>query len=214
MNGAAIVTKFENMVDDVLDSDFVYQLLNDAKDEIEAETTWLQLLKETSYTVVAGYSFTSALGALPTRFVLDVRVVEDNSNVEYEKVGFDDRVQKENNPLGYFLDIANGNFYLSGQNHSAKTIYLYYTDYSADITSATSWVFPSRFHLLIPLKMAELYFAADAGEKARAWDDRWANQFERILAGMHAWNDQLKVRNRRSYRPQPSSTPKSVNRVW
>ena len=210
MTGAQIVTKFENMVDDVLDTDFVYQLLNDAKDEIESSQIWLQLLKETSYVVASGYSFTSALGALPTRFALDVRVIEDNSNVEYEKVGFDDRVQKENNPLGYFIDLANGNFYLTGSNHAAATLYLYYTDYSADITSATSWVFPSRFHFIIPLKMAELYYAADAGEKGRAWDDRWSAQYERILGRMMSWNDSLKVRNRQSYRSQPSSTPKSL----
>ena len=213
MTGAQTITKFQNMVDDVLDSDFVYQLLNDAKDEVEALGVWLQLLKETTYTVASGYSFTSALGTLPTRFALDVRVVENNSNVEYEKVGFDDRVQKESNPLGYFIDLANNNFYLSGQNHSAKTIYLYYTDYSADLTSVTSWVFPSRFHSIIPLKMAELYYAADAGERGRAWDDRWAAQFERELARMTAWNDSLTVRNRRSFRPQPSSTPKSINRT-
>jgi hypothetical protein len=34
-----------------------------------------------------------------------------------------------------------------------------------------SFVWPERFHRLIPLKMAELYYAIDAGEKSRACPD-------------------------------------------
>lgn len=210
MTGAQIITKFTNMIDDVIDSDFAYQLLNDAKDEVEAMQVWEQLKKEQSYSVSAGYSFSTSLGSLPTRFAMDVRMVEDNSNIEYEKVAFDDRIQKENNPLGYFIDLAAGNIHLTGENHSSKTMYFYYTDYSADITSADTWVFPARFHSILPLKMAELYYFADSGELSRSWDQKWAIQFERELARMYAWNDSLKVRNRLSFKPSIGGTPKSV----
>lgn len=206
---AQLITKFNNMVDDVLDQDFALQLLNDAKDEVEGTQIWLQLLKEQAYSVSGGYSFGAAIGTLPTRFANDLRLVEDNANIEYEKVAFDDRVQKENNPLGYFIDLNAGNLHLTGQNHSAKTVYLYYTQYSADLTTSDSWAFPARFHSILPLKMAELYYAANAGEKARSWDDRWSAQFERELGRMMVWNDSLKLRNR-SPRRNPSYSPKSV----
>lgn len=211
MTGAQIITKFREMVDDQLEEDFEYQLLNDAKDEVEAETTWEQLKKETSYSVSSGYSYTSALGTLPTRFALPVRMTEDSAYTEYDAVSFDDRYAKANHPYGYFIDLAGGNIHLTGENHNAKTMYFYYTDYSADLTSSDTWVFPARFHSIIPLKMAELYYAADAGEKSRAWDDRWSAQYERKLAQMLEWNDQIKTRNRGPRRRYAFQNPKGVN---
>lgn len=207
-----MATKFENMVDDVLDTDFVYQLMNDAMNEVETMEVWAQLTKEQTYSVTSGYSFTSALGTIPTRFLLDIKMVEDDGNIPYEKVDFSDRINKKNNPLGFFIDLNAGNIHLSGENHSAKTMYFYYTEYSADLiaTGSTNWGFPDWCHSIIPLKMAELYYAADAGEKGRAWDDRWSAQYERMLARMETWNDSIKIRNRRSYSRTPNSTPKSL----
>ena len=121
-------------------------------------------------------------------------------------------LQKQNNPLAFFIDLPNDNFYLAGSNHAAKTIHLFYTDYSADLTTSDTWDFPARFHAIIPYKMAEIYYAADAGEKGRAWDDRWSNQYERILGRMNLWNDSLKTRNRMSFRQQPSTSPRALNR--
>lgn len=209
MTGAEIVTKFENMVDDTLDSDFVYQLLNDAKDEVEAYTTWEQLKKEATYSVSNGSSYATAIGTLPTRFALDVRLT-DSSYIHYEKIAFDDRYWRENYVNGYFIDLANNNLYLSGTNLNSRTIYFYYTEYSADLTSSDTWVFPSRFHSILPLKMAELYYAADAGEKSRSWDDRWSAQFERTLNRMQMWNDQLKVNNLGMRRRRSYQSPKGV----
>jgi len=209
--GLTIITKFENMVQDTIDSDFAYQLLNDAKDEVESSLEWEQLKKETSYSVSSGYSFTSTIGTLPTRFAMPVRMVEDTSYVDYAKVDFDDRYARANHPLGYFIDLAGGNIYLSGSNHNAKTMYFYYTEYSADITSGSEWSFPSRFHSILPLKMAELYYASDAGEKSRSWDDRWSAQYERELNRMMSWNDKLKMVNRSPRRRADYNNPKGVN---
>ena len=206
-----MITNFENRVGDTLDQDYLLQLLNDAKDEVEGLEAWEILKNETSYTVSAGYSYTSALGALPTGFVWPVRVVESTSFIDYEKFDFDDRYSKANAPFGYFLDMANSNFYLTGQNHTAKTMYLYYIKSSTDITLTTSWSFPSRFHSIIPIKMAELYYLSDAGERGRSWDDKWSVQFERALNGMTAWNEKLKMANRKPRRMTRALSPKSVD---
>jgi len=211
MTSTQMITKFENMVDDVLDTDFVYQLVNDAMNEVETLEIWEILKKETTYSVSAGYSFSSALGTLPTRFLHDVLMVEDNGNIPYDKVDFTDRINKKNNPLGYFMDLNSNNIHLSGENHSAKTMYFYYTEFSDDLTPGDpDWVFPDWCHSIIPLKMAELYYAADAGEKSRSWDDRWSNQYERMLGRMETWNDTLKLRNKRSNSRSPITTPKSL----
>lgn len=210
MTGAQIITKFQNMVDDTLDSDFMYQLLNDAKDEVEALLAWEQLKRETTYSVASGYSYATAMGALPTRFALPVRLVEDSSFISLDKFDFDDRHAKVNAPYGYFIDLSGGNIHLTGSNHNAKTMYFYYTTYSADITSSTSWAFPDRFHSILAYKMAEMYYAADAGERGRSWDDKWAIAFERELGRMTMWNDTLKLANRSSRNTSRAISPKAV----
>lgn len=200
MTGAQIITKLENMTQDVLDEDFAVQLMNDAKDEVEAMSVWEQLKKSTSYSVSAGYVYTSVLGALPTRFALDRHMIEDNSVVEYSKVEQDDLTEQQFNPLGYFIDLSAGNIHLSGTNHGSKTMKFYYSEFSPTLTTANSWSFPERFHSILVLKMAELYYLSDAGEKSRSWSPEWAAQFERKLRQMELWNDSLKLRNRRPTR--------------
>jgi len=211
MTRAEIITKFRNYVEDSLDEDLEIQLVNDAMNEIEDTRLWEKLKKETTYNVSAG-TFSTAIGTLPTRFARDVRVVESDGNYDYVKVAFDDLISKKNEPFGYFIDLNAGNLHLAGENYSAKTIYFYYTEYSADLSSDSSeWQFPARFHNAIPLKMAELYYAVDAGEKARSWDDRWSLYYQRVIAQMEAWDDSLKAKNRRPYRGRTSYSPKAIN---
>ncbi len=197
MTGAAIITKFENMVEDSLDSDFMYQLLNDAKDEVESLGEWEVLKREATYVVAAGTSYQTAIGTLPAKFALPIRMTESSSFVDYDKVDFEDRYAKVNRPFGYFIDLFNNNIFLSGTNSNAKTMYFYHTVTTADLTSATSWIFPDRFHSIIPLKMAEIFYSADAGEKARAWNREWRIEFDDKLARMQTWNDALQNANRR-----------------
>lgn len=211
MDGATIVTKFQNMVDDVLDEDFTYQLMNDAKNEIEAERLWAQLKSSQNYTVPSGYDYDTALGSLPTDFAIDDKIVEDDGYTRYDKVAFGDLYEQKTQAYGYYLDMANNNLHLTGENHAAKTIVLYYGQFSDDITSTTEWVFPSRFHMILPLKMAKLYYPSDAGEKARAWDDRWDDEYNRISKLMFLWDDSLKARNFRGRSRVNQDNPKGLN---
>ena len=195
------------MTQDVIDADYALNILNDAKDEVEASHPWLQLTKEQSYSVSSGYTYASALGTLPTRFAVDIRMTEGDGNFDYHKIRFDDRQAKVHDSTGYFIDLNGGNIHLGG-SHDAKTMYLYYTEYSADLTSSDTWGFPSRFHSILPLKMAELYYLSDAGEKSRSWNQEWAVQFERKMAQMVQWDEQLKLRNL-SRSSKPGWTAKS-----
>lgn len=196
MTGTELIAKVESMVDDVLDSDYALQIVNDAKDEIEGMAAWEQLKREQSYSVSAGASYLAAIGVLPTRFALPLSMTEGGSYVPYRKYDFEDRQARENASFGYLIDLAAANVYLTGTNSAAKTMYFYHTQYSADLTVSTEWSFPERFHALLAYKAAEIYYASDAGEKARSWDDRWSSQYERGLGRMMAWNDQLKLADR------------------
>lgn len=194
MTGAETITKFINMVDDVIDSDFAYQLLNDAKDLIEGERIWEQLKAvDSSQTATQGET-QSTTHALPTRFALPIKLMVGDDYQPYDLINFEDQRNYRDNSRGFFIDQANGTYALTGTVGKTATIYLYHTKYSADITSGTSWAFPSRFHTLLPYKMAQIYYAADAGEKSRSWDDRWALYYDTAFKAMEMWDAQLKMR--------------------
>lgn len=198
MTGQELITKFIEMVDDELSNDLMLQLVNDAKDDIESSQIWEKLKAEDSSHVE-----TTASIALPTRFALPIKLYVGTDYDPYTLIPMEDSRMHRDDSRAFYLDLANDVYYLTGNRTSSNTIYFFHTKYSEDIALGTSWVFPERFHNLIPLKMAQLYYAIDAGDKNRSWDDRWTNYFEQGLNQMQTWNDQLKMRaNRGRYRPQ------------
>jgi len=208
LTGTQIITKFEQMVEDVLDTDFTLQLLNDAKNEIEAEYAWEQLKKEQTISVTAGSTLDTNY-SLASDFAFAISLY-DSGYIVYNLVPFEERRKRRDQQYAYVIDYANTNLQLLGQQSTAQTFYLYYISFSDDIAAGTSWVFPDRFHYILPLKMAELYYAVDAGEKARAWDDRWSNQYERGLLLLKRWDAKMKLRAKKSSSFN-SYNPKGVN---
>lgn len=197
MTGEQTITKFRNMVDDQLDVDFEYQLLNDAKNEVEEMAIWEYLKRKTT--------FTGLSTAIPSSFSRILRIAQDNDYTEYQQIPIEQQDFYNDESYTYYLDFENSLIQLT-ETTSPQTKNVFYTITSTDIAADTEWVFPSRFHRILPIKMAELYYAADAGEKSRAWDDRWAAQFERTLNQMYAWNDSLKIRNRANRRRNNNPT--------
>lgn len=188
------------MVYDQLDSDFEYQLLNDAKDEIESSDTW-EILKRTT-------SFTGTSLTIPTRMSTLLRISLQNNYTTYNSIPIENKDAYVNQAYFYYIDFENNLIQLT-ESSSPQTKNVFYTVGSADIDSGTTWSFPARFHQAIPLKMAELYYAVDAGEKSRAWDDRWTAHFDTIMSKMEIWNDSLKTRNRRIIRI--GTNPKGID---
>ena len=185
MLGSEIIAKFINMVEDELDTTFMYQLLNDAKDEVESMREW-ELLKDEM-------TISATTTTLPTNFMFDVALL--NSTYNYTKIKKQDRHYTDLS-YAYYLDMLNNNIVVP--NYSVEDLYFFYIVSSSDISESTEWAFPSRFHTILAYKMAQMYYAADAGEKARAWDDRWDKYYEDKLAQMELWDDKLKARNGRT----------------
>lgn len=196
MTAEQMVTKFINMVDDELDTDFTYQLLNDAMNEVESEKVWEKLKGSTT--------FTATSTALPTRFQNILSVVDSNLT-EYLHIAMEDQKMYANQNNVYYIDYAADTLNLLQSPNATVTVF--YTFFSEDLAEGDTWSFPSWCHSIIPYKMAEIYYAADAGEKSRAWDDRWAAQYQRMLNRMFTWDDRLKVKGRtqRSVQPDPKS---------
>lgn len=188
------------MVDDVLDTDYTYQLLNDAMNEVESMAVW-EILKRST-------SFTATSTTLPTRFQRVLYLVDSSGYTEYKQIPFEQKDIYNATGYTFYIDHGNNTLYVL-DNNASITKNLYYTQYSADLTSSDTWGFPAWCHSILPYKMAEIYYASDAGEKSRAWDDRWSAQYERMLNRMFQWNDSLKVAQRRTR--VFTDNPKAIN---
>lgn len=191
MNGSELIVKFENYISDSLDADFTLQLVNDAKNAIETELQ-LEITKklDTSGSTVAGQTSAIARG-LPADFFLPLSIyigTEEVTPISFERQQF-----HKDEGARYWLDLANEQYRLTGTQGSAQTIYFFYQYETPDITLATSPIWPSRFHSLIPLEMAKQYWMIDAGEKNRSWDDRYATEYERRKRLMIDWDAKLKL---------------------
>ena len=154
MNGQQCIDKFHNYVSDELDSDFELQLVNDAKNSVEAELM-LEITKKlnSSGSVTAGQTYTTAR-SLPSDFYLPLPIYVGQT-IHYP-VAFERQQDFQNVSGFYWVDIANSQYYLSGTQGSNQTIYFYYQYQTADIALNTSPVWPDRFHSIIPLEMADV----------------------------------------------------------
>lgn len=197
MTGKEILDQFYTLIDDAsMDSVLAYQLMNLAKDEIESSREW-EFLKKLDATKTA--STTSAITtskALPTDFNRTIRLCIYDGTQEGEDfllVPFETGQQFKDVSGRWFIDLANSTFYLTANEGSAYTIRLYYIYQTDDITATTSPVFPTRFHPLLSLKMAMMYYATDGGEKSLAWDDRWTVFYNELFNQMILWDTRIKA---------------------
>lgn len=186
MTGAQIITMFETLIDDTLDSDLEYQLLNQAKNQIEDERDWSMLKKCDS-----SQSATTSAITLPADYRRTIALYVNNQ--PYMQIPFEQKNLMAYSALSWYLDFANGTYYLLGSNLSG-TVYHYYIKTTSDVESATSPVWPSRFHPLIAYDMAEMWWQIDQGDRSRSWDDKWAVKKELLRRSMVDWDTSLQKR--------------------
>jgi hypothetical protein len=192
MDGQEIIDKSHNFISDELDADFELQLANDAMHEIEEEVQPEGLKKvSTSASTAVGQTYTTAI-ALPSDFFMPRNNIYVGTQ-PYTQVPFERAVEFRDVPNRFYIDHANNEYHLTSTQASVQTISFPYIYATPDITVSTSPVWPTRFHALIPLKMAQIYYAIDQGEKARAWDDRWGVYFQQRLARFKDYDASLKL---------------------
>jgi hypothetical protein len=187
-----LIQKFETMVDDELDQDFELQLLNDAKNAIESDYTW-EILKKKDLSQTATKGDTSAVTHnLPTDMAFPLKLQMLTDRTPYNLVAFEDQYMYQDTTRNWFMDLLNGKYAFTGTIGLTDTIVFMYQAFTADLAIGGTWSFPSRFHDILPYKMAQLYYAVDAGEKGRSWDDRWTLYYNYRLQQMQLWDAKLK----------------------
>lgn len=190
MTGEELKIMFEELIDDTLDSNLTYQLMNQVKNEIEESRIWQMLMKRDASNTA---QIKLVAKSLPSDFRSVVSLMVQDDTISYQQIPFESRETFEDQPRKFFVDLVNSEFYLTGELAETKTLYLYYQYATDDIITDASPVWPDRFHTLIAYKMAIKYYAIDKGEKGRSWDDRWISFSAEMLEGMVRWDSQNAV---------------------
>ena len=116
---------------------------------------WQYLKKlDSSNTASSGNNYTTGF-TLPTDFAEDYKV-KVGLDTEYFPVSFEDQHIYRNSSHRYYVDIAGNKFYLLG-NGVGGAIYLFYKQFTDDLTASTSPVFPTRFHPILAYYVASYF---------------------------------------------------------
>ena len=192
MLGSEIINFFHNIIDDTLDSDFEYELLNNAKEEIESERDW-EMLKKKDATLNGNTNGNyDTEYALPDDFFTIRKIVLGETLLS--PIPFEEQIRYKDISNRYFIDHANSKLHICGTISEADTIYIFYNYETDDIASGDSPVWPDKFHKLIAFKMAELYFRGiDSDSVNRTMAPQQQKQAELLQRAMVQWDMKLKL---------------------
>lgn len=184
MTGTNLIEQFETLIDDTLDSVASYQLLNNAKNIIENERDWEYLKKWDTLTLSSGYTYT-----LPSDCNRIIKVVIDDKILTHQ-VPLADKHSVEGIDNAFYVDYVNKT--ITFGNTPVATPELFYLRETPDIDDDTEPEIPEKFQSVLTYKMAQIWYSIDAGEKARAWDDRWDIYYNTTLGSMRLWDAKIK----------------------
>jgi hypothetical protein len=161
MTGSEIKTFVEVGLDagSINDTAF-YQMLNVAKTILEEERDWKILEKDySSLSASVGDTFLT-IKTLPSDFgnAIELFITDgNNAPTYYSPIPYRLRYHYKDASHRYWIDLANSTFGLTGKVSQSQTIHMIYRHTSSEITSGSSWVFPSRFHALLGLMVSQMY---------------------------------------------------------
>ena len=165
LTGANLQTLFNSInLGYTIDDTLFYSLLATIQARVESKRDWIILRKtDTSESASTADNFASAK-TLPSDFFFwqseDALVLVDpvNSNnfISYLEVPIAKKFLYQYQGYRFFCDYANSKLYLGGVVDRTYTIYKNYIYQPDKITSATSWVFPAKFHEFLAFGVAAL----------------------------------------------------------
>lgn len=141
------------------------QFANMVKNIIESKRPWVRLRKEdSSLTLTASDTFETAK-TMPTDFSrwiqknetrkrYPVRLVSGKTVLYLDEAPYERRHELQDSDGYYFVDYANSRIYFGGARSTTYTVYLTYIRKSPDIADGADWVFPSEYHMIIPLMVS------------------------------------------------------------
>jgi hypothetical protein len=195
MTNQEIITTFREFVGDALDTAVEFSLANQARMELETELK-LQVSKklDTSQTTTVGGTYTTAY-TLHADALVPAGTVIYVGETPYTGIPFEHRERYKNRSNYWYMDLFNSQFYLTGTQSQAQTITFPYITKGTDIADNSNTVlkYPSGLHIIIPMHMARIWFAIDAGEKGRSWLPEWEVFYQRTKRALISWDQAWKL---------------------
>jgi hypothetical protein len=214
MTDAAILQMYAELADSqsTLSQVLQVQLANNAKNRLESELR-LEATKalDTSLTAIVGGTYVTPYPLMADWFLPNHTIYVGQD--PYRQIPMERRELFRGNTGFFYVDARKRQLYLCGTQQQAQTISVPYFVATPDMTTATAQdgvtatvTWPDRFHPLLAFEMAQLYYAVDAGDKNRAWDDRWQAVYRDLRSALVAWDQQLKLAANAGSTPYGSET--------
>lgn len=202
-----IITKFELQVDDSteLSSDEELDLANKIYQQVCSYRPW-EFLKATCSTAIAGSGTTIALPSdfayMATNQSTDMNVLEDNvtapkgvyvgTGLKFVRmVNYGDRRQYANQDVCYVDPTDSKIHFITTQTEATQSFD--YIKVPADLTLATSPVFPARFHDIICFGMAADDYVIQQSDLAKGLMQANQNRYKEYLNDMSYYNAQFNL---------------------
>lgn len=198
MTFETIKGRFEEIVGASIDDDTAYDLMLAAILSIEEERNWEYLKAwDSSKTASSGDTYLTAK-ALPTDWRETFKIVLGDKGPEVIQIPFSERMRYQDAANRFYIDVANTNYYLTGARGQSQTInhcYKKTTTAPSTDNKTSSPSFPSRFHIVVPFRMAELYSSSldDSDDTTFKLSVGQRAAYKAVHNSMIAWDDNLKL---------------------
>ena len=159
MIGSDLKIFVESLIDDSIEEDLFYSLLNAAKDKLEDEREW-EILKDWDNSLLwtPGDTYLTDKNMPATfRSMYGDGVIYLGEDSRYYPVPFKDIYRYRNATNRYAIDYLNNKLRIIGSENQAMTINIPFLVTTADITDTTEWAFPSRYHKILGFRVAAYY---------------------------------------------------------
>jgi len=195
-------TQLESLVDDTYDADFEYQLLTQAKDDLETKMKLLILqTMDQSQTANPGDTYLT-LKSLPVdcKEVSKIMV----GTVQYFPIRYDQQIRYRNTPRRFFVDykkLIQGLpcLALTGAVATAQTITVYYRISTPKLTQLNEnepgvVLWPDEFARILPYHAAKILQAnVDADETNFRMSAMQEVEYQNLMDGFVAWDADMKL---------------------
>ena len=195
---SAIITRFELQVDDSseLSSTESLALAQEIYDDICNDRPWEWLKATATGTTSTVVSYI----ALPADF-RELSLNKDNKSVifvgsdyqEYKVVPFSSRRDYRDQDGICYIDIPNSRLYFTKQPTAAEAIEYDYIKNPADLTGATSPIFPAKYHNVVAYGMAGKFNNIEQTEKDGSYQNENQTEYYKLLSDMRMEDSNIKL---------------------
>lgn len=201
MTGEEMKTFATGLLDgDIIDDDVFYTMAEAVKTIVEDLRPWRQLVKTDSSKYLETSDTYLTMKDLPSDWMqyeqynpMTLVAVDDSSDIKkLTGSNFAERLQNKNSNGLFYVDLANNDFAIINPVNRRYQIHQFYISVSATITSSTSWVFPTRYHAIIPYMVVGMY------KGGVDYDDIFARMApenravaQSLISSMELWDDKM-----------------------